>query len=225
MSANSEKISGSKTSRPARMRGFSLIEIIIVLLIIGVMSVISLPYIFNYTKLYKPEDQALKLMDFMREANQLALTKRRTMRFEIDITDNQALIIDTRSAGNADDIQIKTLALEKQSDVRVDQIPTGATKPNPPNYTDAAFVTDSTGHLVRTTTVNGHQVLQMKFLSDGSVVNMTNNPVSLNLYLWTPLTPGNAAPKNIKEVRAVTIFSGSGAVKYWRHNGTNFIPF
>jgi len=27
------------------------------------------------------------------------------------------------------------------------------------------------------------------------------------------------------EVRAITIVGGSGAVRYWRYNGTQFVPF
>lgn len=204
--------------------GFSLIEMIIVLVIIGVMSAISLPYLLNYQKQYKSEDQALKVIDMMRETSQLALTKRRVFRFEIDLTDNQALIIDGRGAGAADDLQIKSLPLESANDVRVDQIPTGVNKPNPPNYNDAAFITDVTGHLRGGTTINGNRVWQVAFRADGSVVNAAEIPVSANLYFWTPLTPGNVAPKNKQEVRAVTIFGGSGAVRYWKHNGTTFIP-
>lgn len=204
--------------------GFSMIEMIIVLVIIGVMSAISLPYLLNYQKQYKSEDQALKVIDMMREASQLALTKRRVFRFEIDLTDNQALIIDGRGAGAADDLQIKSLPLENANDIRVDQIPTGVSKPNPPNYNDAAFITDVTGHLRGGTTVNGNRVWQVAFRADGSVVNAAQVPVSANLYFWTPLTPGNVAPNNKQEVRAVTIFGGSGAVRYWKHNGTTFIP-
>lgn len=204
--------------------GFSLIEMIIVLVIIGVMSAISLPYLLNYQKQYKSEDQALKVIDMMRETSQLALTKRRIFRFEIDLTDNQALIIDGRGAGAADDLQIKSLPLESANDIRVDQIPTSVNKPNPPNYNDAAFITDVTGHLSGGTTVNGNRVWQVAFRADGSVVNAAEIPVSANLYFWTPLAPGSAAPKNRQEVRAVTIFGGSGAVRYWKHNGTTFIP-
>jgi len=69
-------------------RGASLVEIIIALVIIGILSAVSLPYIVNYKKYYKSEDQALKMMDLMREAQQLALAQRRTIRFEIDLTDN-----------------------------------------------------------------------------------------------------------------------------------------
>ena len=74
----------------ASVSGFSMTELLVVLGVIGVMSVISLPYIVNYKKAYKSEDQALKVIDMMREAGQLALNRRRTIRFELDFTNNFA---------------------------------------------------------------------------------------------------------------------------------------
>lgn len=205
--------------------GFSLIELIIVLVIMMVLSAISLPYIYNYQKRYKSEDQALLVMDFMREANQLALNKRRTMRLEIDLTDNKLLLIDEKEAGAGDDTEVKAIPLELTNEVRMDQIPTGVSKPNPPNYNDAVFATDTIGHKRAGTTVTGHRVWAIKFKSDGSVVNAAGTLTSANLYVWAPVAAGSANPRSLKEVRAITIFGGSGAVRYWKHNGTTFVAY
>jgi prepilin-type N-terminal cleavage/methylation domain-containing protein len=221
---NTEKTFRFDPKRHNKMRGVSLVEIIIVLVIISILSAISIPYIFNYTKLYKPEDQALKVMDLMREASQMALTRRRTMRFEIDLTANEVLIIDENGTGAADDRQIKAMSLEAVNLVRMDAIPTGVTAPAPPNYGPAAFAADTTGHLRGATNVNGNNVWAARFRRDGTVVNTAGSATSNTLYLWEPLTPGNAAPKDVKGVRAITIFGGTGAVRYWKHNGTTFLP-
>ena len=203
--------------------GFSVVELMIVLGIIALLSAISLPYIYNYKKLYKSEDQSLKVIDLMREAGQLALTKRRTFRFEIDLTDNAVLIIDEKSTGNADDTLLKKIPLEMTKDIRMDVIPAGVTKPNPPNYTDVAFAVDSIGHLVNATTVTGHSVWVARFKSDGSVVNVADIPVSANIYVWPPITPGSTTPRNKNEIRAITMFGGSGAIRYWRYETTAFV--
>lgn len=226
MKANvKRKAAGTKAKRQRDMKGISVVELIIVLVIISILTAISIPYIYNYKKLYKSEDQALKVMDLMREANQLALVKRRTFRFEIDLTDNKALIIDENSTGAADDKELKAIPLEPTRDVRMDAAPTGVTAPNPPNYNDAAFATDSVGHKSGGTTVNNHNVWVARFKTDGSVVKTNDTLVSATLYFFPPLTPGNANPRIIKEVRAVTIFGGSGAVRYWKHDGTTFQPY
>ena len=206
---------GQKTS------GFSVLELLVVVAIIGILSVISLPYIFNYKRLYKSEDQALKVIDIMRETAQLAVSKRRTMRFEIDLTDNAVLIIDEN--GNAADFQVKKVSLELTNDLRVDVIPATITKPNPPNYTDITFATDTLGHLVGTTNITGHSVRAARFKSDASVVNAADTPISVNIYCWPPISPGSTTARNKGEVRAITMFGGSGAIRYWKYSGTAFV--
>ena len=203
-------------------------ELVIVLVVISILSAVSLPYFYNYTKAYKSDDQSLKIMDLMREAGQLALTRRRTIRFEIDRTANRILIIDGNGPGFADDTEIKAIPIETAGELRMDQIPTGVTRPDPPNYNDVAFINDTTGHLRDGIPVNGNMVWQIAFQRDGTVVNIANLPVpvSATLYIWSPLplTPASLTPRNIKEVRAITLFGGSGAIRYWKHNGTTFLP-
>jgi type II secretory pathway pseudopilin PulG len=195
-------------------------ELLVVLGIIGVMSVISLPYIVNYKKAYKSEDQAVKVIDMMREAGQLALARRRTIRFEIDLTDNLALIIDENNA--ATDSLVRRATLEPTRDVRSDIIPTGITKPSL-NFTDLAAAADTRGHVRGATAVSGHSVLVLRFRSDGSIVNNADLPVSANIYMWPPATPGGTLARNNSEVRAITISGGAGAIRYWKHNGTTFV--
>lgn len=202
-------------------RGASIVEIVMALVIIGLLSAISLPYIVNYKKFYKSEDQALKIIDLMREANQLALAQRRTIRFEIDLTDNVILLIDQNAS--AAGTQIKKVPLEKTSDIRVDTLPTGVTKPNPPNYTDIAFTTDTVGHTVGATTVTGHSIWAARFKRDGSVVNAADTPISVNIYVFPPVSNGSTTPRNKNEVRAITMFGGSGAIRYWRYENTAFV--
>lgn len=216
-----------------KKNGFSLVELIVAVVVVAVLCAIALPYFYNYRKLYQAEDQALKVMDLIREANQLALTKRRTMRLEIDLTDNAVLLIDenTPGVGAADDKEIKAIPLYPRDEVRVDQIPSGVTKPDPPKYNDAIFADDTIGHLRGSTTITNHKVWAARFKSDGSMVNAAGNVFSANIYFWTPLKDANtnalttSTPRNKKEIRLVTVFGGSGAARYWKHDGSGFVAF
>lgn len=201
--------------------GFSMIELLTVLAILAIVLVISIPYFLNYRKLYRSDDQAIKVMDLMREANQLAITRRRTFRLEIDLTANKVLIIDERDANP--DLMVKAVPLDKAADVRVDTTPSGITIPNPPNYAAATFAVDGVGHLEGATTVVGNNVWFARFQRDGSVVNHLGNPISATLFIWPPSVPGGTTPRNTKEVRAITIFGGSAAVRFWKHNGSAFV--
>lgn len=203
--------------------GFSLLELLIVLVMMLVLTAIALPYLINYKTLYKSEDQSLRVMDLMREAGQLALTRRRTVRFEIDLTDNAVLIINENGAGP--DTLVKSIPLEQVNEVRMDVIPDGITKPVPPDYNDAVFAADTLGHQSGGSTVIGNTVWAARFESNGSVVNAAGIPISVNLYLWPPLTPGDTTSRSTQEVRAITMFGGSGAIRYWKYDGTDFLPY
>jgi type II secretory pathway pseudopilin PulG len=205
-----------------RQAGASIIEIVIALVILAILSAISLPYIFSYKKLYKSEDQALKVIDLMRETAQQAVTRRRTMRLEIDLTDNAVLIIDQN--GGTTGTLVKKIPLELPRDVRIDTIPATVTKPNPPNYNDAAFATDAVGHLDGATTITAHNIWAARFKSDGSVVTAADVPMSANVYIFPPVSSGSTTARNKAEIRAITLFGGSGALRYWKHDGTNFVP-
>ena len=189
-----------------------MIELIVVFVVLGILTAISIPYLYQYKKAYKTEDQAIKIMDLMREASQLALTKRRTIRLDIDLSNAGSPFVRMRDNGGATNILDKTIPMETSSEVRMDVAPTGVTVPTPPNYP------------IRTAT---GAVWTLLFKSDGSVVNAADIPISGTLLLWppqkVPYDPVDLTPRQLTEVRAITIFGGSGGIRYWRHNGTTFL--
>ena len=198
-------------------RGFSLVELLTVASIILILSAMSLPFIYNWKRQYKSEDQCLKVLDLLRETSQLATTRRRTMRFELDMTSNAALIIDEN--GTNPDRLVKKIPLEDLKEVRMDVLPTGFTRPNPPNYNDAIFAIDTLGHLEASTSVTGNRVWAARFGSDGSVVNATNVPLNATVYCFPPVLYNSASPRSTGETRAITVSGGNGAVRYWKPNG------
>ena len=199
-------------TRRKRMSGFSMIELIVVLVVLGILTAISIPYLYNSKKLYKTEDQALKIMDLMREAGQLALTKRRTIRLDIDLSVPANPVVRMADDGGATNILAKTIPLEPANEVRMDVLPAGVTVPNPPNYNLA-------------TLAGG--IWTLRFRSDGSVGTAAGIPISGTLVLWPPSTvpynPSDLTPRSLSQVRAITVFGGSGAVRYWKHNGATFV--
>lgn len=188
-----------------RMEGHSLIEMMVVLIAISILSAISVPYFFNYGRLYKSEDQALKVLDLFREAGQRALNSRTTVRVELDGNPTPPVL---RMIDENGGVLLKTIPLEQLNEVRMDA-PGSILPPNPPNYPNVAFVGG---------------VWTARFRSNGSVVTAANLPISATLYCWPPSTANINVPRANKEIRAITIFGGSGAVRYWKYNGTTFVP-
>lgn len=210
----------NRVQRERGQSGFSMAEILVVLAVVAIMVAVSIPFIANYRRLYRSDEQSMQILDTMREASQLALTRRRTVRFEIDLTDNVLLLIDERAVGQH--IVVKKLPLYALRELRYDVVPNGVTRPNPPNYNDAVFATDTLGHLEGTTPVTNHNVFALRFRRDGSVVNSAGTLTSATIYVFPPASYGSSTPRNIREVRAITIFGGTGAVRYWKHNGATF---
>lgn len=207
-------------SASARNAGYSAVELIIVVAIIGIMCAVALPYVFSYRSRYKSEEQSIKIMDLMREAGQTALNQRRTIRFEIDITDNAILLIDEST--DPEDTLLKRIPIEPSGVLRMDVNPTGVTRPNPPNYNTASFDVDGVGHRAGAQPVIGHTVWAIRFRSDGSVVNAGNIPISATLFVFPPAGGMSEASADNKQVRAITMYGGSGAVRYWKYDGTKF---
>ncbi len=207
----------SVNSVNANNRGYSVAELLVVVAIIGIMSAISLPYIFSNRIMYRSEEQSLRIMDLMREASQMALNQRRTIRLELDITDNSILII---NGGAGTDTVIKRIPIESSAVLRMDVNPDGIIRPTPPNYNPAVFDIDAVGHMSGATPVIGNTVWSIRFRSDGSVVNNGNIPISATLFIFPP--GGGDSTSDPNQVRAITLYGGSGAVRYWRYNGTTF---
>jgi type II secretory pathway pseudopilin PulG len=199
-----------------------MIELLIVVAIIFIMSAISIPYVYSYRNKFKSEEQALKIMDLMREASQMALNQRRTIRFELDMTNNEALIIDENGA--QPDTLLKSVPTEPAGVLRLDVNPAGVTRPNPPNYALAVFANDAVGHMDGTTPVINNRVWAIRFRSDGSVVNGGNITVSATLFVFPSTTPTSDVAADNRQIRAVTLYGGSGAVRYWKYTGTTFVP-
>lgn len=206
--------------------GFSLLELVIVLVLIAVVSGMAIMNFASAKRLQSTDDQAIRLMDFMRDASIQALSKRRTFRLEIDVTDKELKLIDENGVGTNDDRLARWSPFDITGVVRVDSslVPSGVTTTGlPANYNAALFGTDTLGHWKNNTRVTGHSVWSVRFRSDGSLVSNANAVSSATLYLWPAkdgTTPNTPLTKSL--VRAITLFGPTGSIKYWKYDGTKF---
>lgn len=196
-----------------------MVELLIVLTVITILLGISLFYLSGHERLFRPDEQALKIIDVFQEARQRSLTQRETMRVEIDLTDNAARLIDENLPNTADDDRvIRTITLAPQAEVKlisrppdiatspVEIMPVPAAQFRPSIYPPSA----------------AHNVCTFRFLRNGSVVNEGTDAVGSNatttgvtLFIWSP-KPNDADESEI--ARAITVIGATGSIRFWEYN-------
>lgn len=197
-------------------KGFSIIELLVVLAIASILAGISTYYLTSHQKLYQPDDQALKIVDILQEARQRSLTQRETMRVEINATLNIVRLIDENSATTADDDrEIKRLTLFNQNEVKFTTRSNNIAY-NPPETLPIPSAVFTPSVYPSSATQN---VCTIRFLSNGTVVNAGTDatgsnavPTGVTLHIWSP-SKSNANNSDI--ARAITIISSSGSMRLW----------
>lgn len=202
--------------------GFSTVELLVVMVIIGVLAGMSGFYFSAHQKLYKPDDQSLKIIDLLQEARQRALTQRESMRVEFDATQNIVRIIDENNPTTADDDkEIRRITLFEVNEVKItgraDNI--GYNPPEPLPVANAVF-TVSTYPSSST-----HNVCTIRYQSNGNVLNAGNDaigtgavPTGVTLHIWSPMPN---APNDADIARAITIIGSSGSLRLWEFDKTS----
>lgn len=200
-------------------RGFSMVELLIVLTVITILLGISLFYISGHQRLYRPDEQSLKIIDIFQEARQRSLTQRETMRVEIDLTDGMVRLIDENLPTTADDDRpIRSMVLLPQVDVKIDSRPPDIST-NPTEIMPVPIAQFKPS--IYPPSVS-HNVCTFRFMRNGTVVNEGTDPIGSNatttgltLFLWSPKKD---TPSESEIARAITIIGATGSVRFWEYN-------
>ncbi|MBP9664266.1 MAG: prepilin-type N-terminal cleavage/methylation domain-containing protein [Pyrinomonadaceae bacterium] len=209
-----------KLSRPQlhqTEKGYSIVELLVVVAILAIMSTVALIYATAHKKLYEPDDQALQLSDIFQEARQRALTQRRTMRVEVNLASNTAKLYDENqnATSSSDDFLIRSLNLFASARVRVDARPSEIGY-NPPELMSVPNAVYSPS--VYTPTVS-QSALTVRFLANGSAVNAGTNsigtgavPTGVSLHIWSPKESNNVESDI---ARCLTVLGATGIIRLW----------
>jgi prepilin-type N-terminal cleavage/methylation domain-containing protein len=200
-------------------RGFSMVELLIVLTVITILTGISLFYLSAHQRLFRPDEEALKIIDIFQEARQRSLTQRETMRVEIDLTDSMVRLIDENQPNTPDDDRvIRKMVLLPQSDVNINSRPPDITT-NPVEIMPVPIAQFRTS--IYPPSVS-HNVCTFRFLRNGSVVNEGTDSIGSNatttgltLFIWSPKKDN---PNESEIARAITVIGATGSVRFWEYN-------
>jgi prepilin-type N-terminal cleavage/methylation domain-containing protein len=169
-------IKPNRSHEGSSQEGFSLIEVFIVLLIIGILATLSIISL-NSNRLYGADSQAQRLSDFFNEARQRALTERRTFRVQLNRTKWEIWLINEglgNPTGAADDRIIRREAVSP--DIAVGGAPTGLT-----NAPTASSPVPIQNYITSTYPLSaGDETITLRFKRNGDVVDEGTDAVGTN---------------------------------------------
>jgi prepilin-type N-terminal cleavage/methylation domain-containing protein len=206
-------------------QGFSLVEMMVVLVVIGLMSAFAIPQLMTQRRLARSAGLTREIMANMRRARQMAMSERKAFTFSYDDVAKTITIIDhnnDRSDPNSGKAVltaggypnttgstiVSTYALGTEGLVADDikyGIPTGLPG------TASAALDDG----VSLTALVSNK-LNVTFQRDGSVIKSTGIasdriPQDIGLYIYNNKAPAATAA-------AISVLGASGRVKIWRYN-------
>jgi prepilin-type N-terminal cleavage/methylation domain-containing protein len=181
----------------AQQRGFSIPELLIVLLIIAIIVVLALPQVMSSRRLLRFSGVQRQIVSSIREARQAAMSQRQSITYRYDDITKSASIY----GGSYGPIGSASNNIYSISDSGL--LPNEIIYGKPTGASPAAL---GDGTNLSPLAANA---IEIRFRADGSVVDGANNPVNTSLFFYDSLATGSAF--------AVSVLGAGGRVKVWRY--------
>lgn len=180
-------------------KGFSLTEVLIVIIILSILAVLALPQIIASRRVFRFSGMQRQFVASLSEARQAAMTQRIPITFRYNNSAKKTIIYGGAFGAYGDK---KNLVTEMTgSGIGTAEVvygrPTGAT-------------TAALGDSSNLTKVAGG-VIDVTFQADGSVVDAANTPVNTAFFFYHK-------KYSVDTAFAVSVLGAGGRVKIWRYN-------
>jgi prepilin-type N-terminal cleavage/methylation domain-containing protein len=180
-------------------KGFSLPEIIIVLLIIAILVVLALPQITASRRLFRFSAVQRQISTSLNETRQNAMSQRNPVTFRYDDV-NKQIVIYGGGFGVLGDVKN-----QKTKFATSGLLPTEIIYGRPPGASTAALG-DSSNMTALTS-----QFVDITFQPDGSVIDTSGNPVNKALFFYD-------SKSKLDGAFAVSVLGAGGRTKVWRYS-------
>jgi prepilin-type N-terminal cleavage/methylation domain-containing protein len=190
----------SSSEKSTKTGGFSLVELVIVVLLIAILAMMAIPQIVASRRMARFAGVQKVLVSNLREARQLAMSERTPVTFRYDHATRQAIIFGG-SRGVVGNAANRVEQLDGQG-LLAGEIAYG----KPPGTPNSAL-----GDGTNQTALSASQIVDVTFQPDGAVINASENPQNVGLFFYDATMPGRSA-------FAVSILGAGGRVKLWRYS-------
>ncbi len=192
-------INKNKRDHLRSQKGFSLPEIVIIVLIISIIAVLALPQIITSRELFRFSGMQREVITLLREARQEAMAQRSPITFRYQNSQRQARIFGGQF-GAADDEKNRVYNFDNSGVVK-DDIKYGR-----PGFAPTVALGDGTN-----LTDLSEDKVEITFQSDGSVLDVSDNPVDSAIFFFHE-------QHKVETAFAVSVLGSGGRVKLWRFN-------
>lgn len=194
------KLSNFKqTNLKRRAAGFSLVELVIVILIIAIVVVLALPQIISSRRLFRFSAIQRQVAASMRDARQEAMSQRSAITFRYE-NNNKRIVFWGGAYGALNDSRNRVVALVGDG-VASDELVYGR-----PSGAPAAALGDGSNMTALATSA-----VEIQFQPDGSVIDANNNPQNKAVFFYNSKSPQDTA-------FAVSVLGAGGRAKIWRYS-------
>lgn len=193
-------------------RGFSLIELLVVVAVVLVVSAIGIPQLIASRRLIRTAGLSREMLTQLRFARQEAMSQRQAVTFSYDNstkqiklidhqTSNKALLSDAAYPNTAGSVVIRTFLLTGGG------VPASEISYGIPSGLPTTPLGDTT-----TMTALSNNKVNVTFFPDGSATNNAS-ATKTALFFFNPKNPAKTA-------MAISVLGSAGRVKVWRYSSS-----
>lgn len=186
-------------AKSAKQLGFSLPELIVVLLVASILLVLALPQIISSRRLFRFTGLQRQFATSLREARQEAMSQRKPVTFRYDNANKRIVIYGGNFGAYGDSKNVI-------NDLSGSGVEAGDIKYGRPAGIPTAALSDTTN----LTALSGN-VVDIVFQVDGSVLDGSNNPLNNAMFFYHE-------KYRLDTAFAVSVLGAGGRIKVWRYS-------